>query len=119
MKLRIVLLAAVCAVAAPFVTSAQAPGSLESDLASGREYMAANNPSAAAVPFRQAVMKHPDNAEANLDGYDVYRSTTSGGTRTPGISFAMNSACRRLSSGMIPASTGIPAPPIERRNSSN
>lgn len=66
MKLRIVLLAAVCAVAAPLVTSAQAPGSLESDLAYGREYMAANNPSAAAVQFRQAVMKHPENAEANL-----------------------------------------------------
>lgn len=66
MKLRLVLLAAVCAVAAPLVTSAQAPGSLESDLNYGREYLAANNPSAAAVHFRQAVMKHPENAEANL-----------------------------------------------------
>ena len=66
MKLRIVLLAAVCAVAAPLVTSAQAPGTLESDLAYGREYMAANNPSAAAVQFRQAVMKQPENPEANL-----------------------------------------------------
>lgn len=66
MKLRLVLLAAVCVVAAPLVTSAQAPGSLESDLNYGREYLAANNPSGAAIHFRQAVMKYPENAEANL-----------------------------------------------------
>lgn len=66
MKLRMVLLAAVCAVAAPLVTSAQGPGSVESDLAHGREYLTADNPSGAAVHFRQAVMKQPDNAEANL-----------------------------------------------------
>lgn len=66
MKLRMVLLAAVCVVAAPLVTSAQAPGSLESDLNYGREYLSAGNPSGAAIHFRQAVMKYPESAEANL-----------------------------------------------------
>ena len=41
---------------------------------------------------------------------------TASGTLTPGTSLAMNSACRRLSSGMIPASTGIRTRSMRSRN---
>jgi tetratricopeptide (TPR) repeat protein len=65
MKLRAALLAVACLAAAPFVM-AQAPGSLESDLKYGREYMASGNYAGAATYFRQAAMLNPNSAEAHL-----------------------------------------------------
>lgn len=66
MKFRTVILSGAVALALPLLASAQAPGSIESDLNYAREYMEAGNPSAAATYFRQAVMKSPNHAEANL-----------------------------------------------------
>ena len=61
-----VLAACACAAMAPVMLSAQAPGSIESDLAYGRDYLKSGNAAGAATYFRQAVMLHPDHAEANL-----------------------------------------------------
>jgi Tfp pilus assembly protein PilF len=64
--MRVLALAAACAWSTPVVLSAQGIGTVEYDLNYGREYLAAGNPSGAAVSFRQAVALHPDHAEANL-----------------------------------------------------
>ena len=54
------------AVLAPVALWAQSVGTVEYDLKYGREYLDAGNPGSAAIYFRQAVMRDPDNAEANL-----------------------------------------------------
>ena len=59
--------------------------------------LAMASPSAAAVPAASARRM---------------RSITAGGTRTPGTSLAMYSACRRLSSGMIPATISAQGKPL-------
>ena len=66
MRLRVLLTVAALAASAPVLLSAQAIGTVEHDLEYGRDYMKAGNPSSAATYFRQAVMKFPDHAEANL-----------------------------------------------------
>ena len=60
------LVACACAAMAPVMLSAQAPGTIESDLAYGRDYLKSGNAVGAATYFRQAVTLHPNHAEANL-----------------------------------------------------
>ena len=50
----------------PVALWAQSVGTVEYDLKYGREYLDAGNPGSAAIYFRQAVARAPDNAEANL-----------------------------------------------------